>query len=270
MCVQPRPQPGSIYSWDLRPMSEDCLSLNIWAPTGARNAPVFFWIHGGALSSGDGQRWVVQDGAALATRGLVVVSINYRLGVLGFLAHPQLSAESSRERLRQLRAAGPIAALALGEPQHRRVWRRPCECHNRGRVGGRAECHVPHGGTARRAACSPRPIAQSASMVSAPELRTTTFGGVAAEWAGLSLAQKAGAADLAGLRAMDAQALTAVAASTGFFPFFVIDGRVLTRQIVDVFDRGEQAKVPVLAGFNSGNPLAPQPDAAAGGGCRGV
>jgi len=49
VCVQPKPQPGSIYSWNPRPMSEDCLSLNIWAPAGARNAPVFFWIHGGAL-----------------------------------------------------------------------------------------------------------------------------------------------------------------------------------------------------------------------------
>jgi len=91
---QPQPQPGSIYAWDPRPMSEDCLSLNIWAPAGARKAPVFFWIHGGALTSGAGSDRLY-DGAALASRGLVVVAINYRLGVLGFLAHPQLSAESS-------------------------------------------------------------------------------------------------------------------------------------------------------------------------------
>ena len=104
--MQRKPQPASIYVWDLRPMSEDCLSLNIWAPAGARNAPVFFWIHGGALTAGAGSD-VLYDGAALAARGLVVVSINYRLGVLGYLAHPQLSAESSAARLRQLRAAGP-------------------------------------------------------------------------------------------------------------------------------------------------------------------
>ena len=54
VCVQPKPQPGSIYSWEPRPMSEDCLTLNIWAPAGARKAPVFFWIHGGALTSGAG------------------------------------------------------------------------------------------------------------------------------------------------------------------------------------------------------------------------
>jgi para-nitrobenzyl esterase len=68
----------------------------------------------------------------------------------------------------------------------------------------------------------------------------------------LSLAQKAGAADLEALRSMNAEALTTVAATTGFFPFFAIDGQVLTRQVVDVFDRGEQARVPILAGFNSG------------------
>ena len=95
VCVQPKPQPASIYAWDLRPMSEDCLSLNIWAPADARKAPVFFWIHGGALTSGAGSD-ALYDGATLAARGVVVVSINYRLGVLGFLAHPQLSAESSR------------------------------------------------------------------------------------------------------------------------------------------------------------------------------
>src|SRR5436190_12222060 len=93
VCVQAKPQPASIYAWDLGPMSEDCLSLNIWAPAGVRKAPVFFWIHGGALSGGMGSDGLY-DGARLAARGVVVVSINYRLGVLGFLAHPQLSAES--------------------------------------------------------------------------------------------------------------------------------------------------------------------------------
>ena len=87
-------------------------------------------------------------------------------------------------------------------------------------------------------------------MVSAQELRTSTTGTPAAEAVGLALAQKAGAPNLAALRTLDAAALVAAGASTGFFPFFVIDGHVLTRQIVDVFDRGEQARVPILAGFN--------------------
>jgi para-nitrobenzyl esterase len=71
-------------------MSEDCLTLNIWAPASARKAPVFFWIHGGALSSGSGSDGLY-DGAALAAReDVVVVSGNYRVGALGFLVvdHP--------------------------------------------------------------------------------------------------------------------------------------------------------------------------------------
>lgn len=250
VCVQPKPQPGSIYSWDPRPMSEDCLSLNIWAPPGARKAPVFFWIHGGALTSGSGSD-ALYDGAALAARGLVVVSINYRLGMLGFLAHPQLSAESSEhvsgnygllDQMEALRWVNRNIAAFGGDPANVTIAGES--------AGGLSVMYLMAAREAR--SFFAKAVAQSAYMVSAPELRSTTFGGVPAESVGLSLAQKAGAADLAGLRSIAAETLTSLAASTGFFPFFVIDGSVLSRQIVDVFDRGEQAKVPILAGFNSG------------------
>jgi para-nitrobenzyl esterase len=92
-CTQPTPGDTGIYANDLRPTSEDCLTLNIWAPAAAARSPVFVWIHGGALQSGSSKE-SLYDGAKLAARGLVVVSINYRLGVLGYLAHPELSAES--------------------------------------------------------------------------------------------------------------------------------------------------------------------------------
>ena len=250
VCVQPKPQPGSIYAWDPRPMSEDCLSLNIWAPAGARKAPVFFWIQGGALSSGTGSQGLY-DGAALAARGLVVVSINYRLGVLGFLAHPQLSAESSRHASGNYGLLDQIAALRWVNRNVAAFGGDPANVTIAGEsAGGLSVMYLMAAREAR--GLFARAVAQSAYMVSAQELRTTPFGGVAAESAGRSLAEKAGAADLAGLRSMDAEALTTLAASSGFFPFFVIDGRVLTRQIVDVFGHGEQAKVPLLAGFNSG------------------
>jgi para-nitrobenzyl esterase len=92
------------------------------------------------------------------------------------------------------------------------------------------------------------------------------FGDVAAEALGVWLAEKVGATDLAGLRSMDANALTTAAVTAGYGPFGTIDGRVLPRQLVDAFDRGEQAKVPILAGFNSGEirslrVLAPPPPA---------
>ncbi|MGE5182634.1 MAG: carboxylesterase/lipase family protein [Acidobacteriota bacterium] len=71
---------------------EDCLYLNVWAPSGARNLPVMVWIHGGAFISGSGgDKWY--DGALLASQGVIVVSINYRLGAFGFFAHPALDGE---------------------------------------------------------------------------------------------------------------------------------------------------------------------------------
>ena len=83
-CIQPA---------RVEPQSEDCLYLNVWSPAGARNAPVMVWIHGGGYLNGSGSL-PYYDGGALARLGAVVVTLNYRLGVLGFLAHPQLSKES--------------------------------------------------------------------------------------------------------------------------------------------------------------------------------
>lgn len=81
------------------PTSEDCLTLNLWtadsgSPQGSKR-PVLVWVHGGSLTGGSGAV-AVYDGAELARRGLVVVTINYRLGALGFLAHPALSPTRSR------------------------------------------------------------------------------------------------------------------------------------------------------------------------------
>src|SRR3546814_12332752 len=91
---------SDVCSSDLLPaMSEDCLSLNVWAPDDAKDAPVFVWIHGGSLVAGSGGD-PLYDGSALAKRGLVVVSINYRLGMFGWFAHQALSAEIGRASCR--------------------------------------------------------------------------------------------------------------------------------------------------------------------------
>lgn len=96
--------PGSFYGdefyWEGTPdMDEDCLSLNIWAPTKSlgRSAglPVALWIHGGAFQNGYGYE-VTMDGDEWAARGVILVTINYRLGTLGFLSHPELTAEQGQ------------------------------------------------------------------------------------------------------------------------------------------------------------------------------
>jgi para-nitrobenzyl esterase len=95
-------------------------------------------------------------------------------------------------------------------------------------------------------------VSQSAYMISTPELREARFGSAAAETLGTGLAAKLGANSVAELRALDAAHITAGAAQVGYLWSGTIDGRILPRQLVDVFDRGEQAKVPLLVGFNSG------------------
>ena len=90
--------PGSIcmqQGAQQEPQSEDCLFLNVWAPAAAGEPlPVMVWIHGGGYRLGSGSG-ALYDGAPLASRGVVLVTINYRLNVFGFLAHPALSAESA-------------------------------------------------------------------------------------------------------------------------------------------------------------------------------
>jgi para-nitrobenzyl esterase len=99
VCMQNDLKPGSFYQVEFyqkpQPVSEDCLYLNLWtaAKSVGERRPVMFWIHGGGFVEGSGSLPSF-DGSALAKKGVVVVTINYRLGVFGFLAHPELTKES--------------------------------------------------------------------------------------------------------------------------------------------------------------------------------
>ncbi len=112
VCPQmPYPE-DSIYAAPPQPQSEDCLYLNVWTPAENADArlPVMVWIHGGALTRGSGSR-ELYDGTRLARRGVVLVTINYRLGPFGFLAHPALSEESSHDSSGNYGILDQIAAL---------------------------------------------------------------------------------------------------------------------------------------------------------------
>lgn len=250
-CVQPPSSETSIYYSTFPSMSEDCLFLNVWAPANAQNAPVLVWIHGGSLVSGAGSS-AYYDGARLAERGIMVVSINYRLGALGYLAHPALSAESRRnisgnyglmDQIEALRWIHRNIAAFGGNPQNVTI--------SGESAGALSVMYLMAAPDAR--GLFQRAIAQSAYMISMPQLRNSTFTDMpAAEAVGVWLAGQLGATDLAGLRSMSAEAITMGAARSGYFPLGNIDGRTLRRQLTDVFDRGEQAPVPILAGFNDG------------------
>ena len=98
-------------------------------------------------------------------------------------------------------------------------------------------------------------IVQSTNLMAVPELRDARLGIPSAEAAGIQLSASLQATGISALRAMDARVLTNAAAAAGFAPRPTIDGQVLPRQLVDVFDRGEQARVPLLVGFNQGEAL---------------
>ncbi|MGH6649494.1 MAG: carboxylesterase/lipase family protein [Sphingopyxis sp.] len=249
-CIQPRPTAIGIYTNPPAKVSEDCLTLNIWAPEAVKGAPVIVWIHGGALTNGYSHEGMY-DGAKLAARGAVVVSINYRLGALGYLAHPELSKESPDGVSGNYGLLDQIAALE---------WVKA----NIGAFGGDAgnvtiagesagALSVMYLMTAPKArGLFHKAIAQSAYMISTPSLREARHGEIPAETMGTKVAAALGAADLAALRAMDASALNDGALKAGYFPWGTVDGKVLPRQLVDSFDRGEQAPVPMIAGFNIG------------------
>lgn len=244
-CVQPRGAPAGIYTNPPERMSEDCLTLNIWAPKSARKLPVLVWIHGGALLSGYSHERMY-DGAKMAGQGVIVVSINYRLGVLGYLAHPALSAESPDGVSGNYGLLDQIAALEWVKRNIGAFGGDPANVTIAGEsAGGLSVMYLMASPKAR--GLFGKAIAQSAYMISTPELKAARHGMPAAESAGATLGT-----DLAALRATDAERLVGQAAAKGFMPFGAVDGRVLTRQLADTWDRGEQAKVPVIAGFNAG------------------
>ncbi|RZJ18097.1 MAG: carboxylesterase family protein [Brevundimonas sp.] len=251
-CVQPTPHAVTIYSQDIGATSEDCLTLNIWTPssTAEAPAPVIVWIHGGALVTGSSKEQLY-DGAALAAEGTVVVSINYRLGVLGYLAHPELSAESPLGISGNYGLLDQVAALQWVRANIAAFGGDPNNVTIAGEsAGGLSVLYLMASPLAK--GLFHKAIAQSAYMISTPELKAARYGAPAAEQAGVALQRPLQAPGLRALRTMDAQALTDGAAMAGFAAFGAVDGVVLPAQLVDVFDRGQQADVPVLAGFNSG------------------
>src|ERR1700722_19231247 len=109
-CMQGRPYSDMVFRDP--GISEDCLSLNVWTPAKnpKANLPVMVWIHGGGFMAGASSE-PRQDGGVLARQGVVVVSMNYRLGIFGFLALPDLAAESDKKAAGNYGLLDQVAAL---------------------------------------------------------------------------------------------------------------------------------------------------------------
>ncbi|MEZ5070450.1 MAG: carboxylesterase family protein [Bacteroidales bacterium] len=251
-CIQVKQ--GSRLPWSEEFMvqndiSEDCLFLNIWTPaeTADDKLAVLVYIHGGGFVEGSGAI-VTYDGEELAKKGIVVVTINYRLGVLGFLVHPELTAESPNQAAGNYGLLDQIAALH---------WIR----ENIAAFGGdpgRVTIAGQSAGAMSVQALTASPLAkglfhgaitQSGTSYRGFSLMTTME---EAERRGLEYAGAKGVDGLAGLRGLSAEEiLKPVEGQAGMGRFStVIDGYVLTDDYRSVFAQGKQNDTPFLTGMN--------------------
>lgn len=229
-------------------MSEDCLYLNVWTPAGAesKQLPVLVYFYGGGFLAGDGSEFRY-DGASLAQRGIVVVTVNYRLDVFGFLALPALAAESPQHAAGNYGLLDQVAALR---------WVR----RNIAAFGGNPDAVTIGGESAGSMSVSAlmasplskglmqRAIGESGAVLAnlAPQSRAN------AERQGEAFQRHVGADSLAQLRAMPADVLLAACGDKGVPDFGLdIDGWLLPRAPAAIYEAGEQAHIPLLVGSNS-------------------
>jgi para-nitrobenzyl esterase len=243
---QQAPAPKAFRAWTSEyliegPVSEDCLYLNVWTNAAKPDArlPVLVWIHGGAFING-GATVPVYDGAHLAAKGVVVVTINYRLGVYGFLSHPALRAENPAHASGNYGLLDQIAALRWVRENIAAFGGDPAKVTVAGQSAGAAAVHhliasPLAAGLFRQA------IAESGSGMG-----LATPDGAAADAVGVQLTQRTGASDAAALRRLNPAQLDAAAEGLSFRPS--IDGAVLP----DASHVGRNTNdVPMLTGLTA-------------------
>jgi para-nitrobenzyl esterase len=229
-------------------VSEDCLYLNVW--TGAKASPetrpVLVYFYGGGFVAGDGSE-PRYDGEALAKKGIVTVTINYRLGVFGFMAHPELTKESPNHASGNYGLLDQQAAIQWvkkniaafgGDPAHITI-----AGESAGSWSVSAQLAAPGSKELIKGA-----IAESGSLLGLQPLPTLAQG----EQTGVTFGTSLGASTLAALRALPAQQVLEASGKQGaprFSP--VVDGYFLPKQPTEIFAAGQQAHVPLLVGWNS-------------------
>ena len=232
---------------------EDCLYLNVWTRSVAGDdAPVMVWIHGGGLRIGHGHL-PMYDGAALTDQGVVLVSINYRLGPLGFLAHPELSAESPHGVSGNYGILDQVAALAWVRDNITAFGGNPGSVTIFGESAGSwSVCYLYASPLAK--GLFHRAIGQSGGCFEPHALLAEdSAAGRSGHYVGLGMAEFAGAEDLAALRAMPAETLYEKLAEqppTGS-PRVYVDGHLFAATMADLVARGEHNRVPVMLGSNA-------------------
>jgi len=230
-------------------MSEDCLYLNVWTPakSSSERLPVLVYFYGGGFVGGDGSE-PRYDGESMAKKGIVSVTVNYRLGVWGFLAHPDLTKESPHH------ASGNYALL---DQNAALKW----VSRNIAAFGGdprRVTIAGESAGSLSVSAQMASPLSKdliAGAIGESGALIAPTLGPVAladGEKTGAEFAKALGAASIADLRAMPTEKVQEAAAKLPIGRFAAtIDGWFLPKSPVETFAAGQQAHVPLLAGWNS-------------------
>jgi len=245
----PRPMQPTLWSdmiFRSKAMSEDCLYLNVW--TGASSPdnrlPVLVYFHGSGLVAGDGSE-PRYDGVSMAQKGIVVVTINYRLGIFGFFSHPELTRESPHhasgnygflDQNAALRWVHDNIAAFGGDPQHVTIGGQS--------AGASSTC-------AQMASPLSRGLFVAAIGESGSTLGSNNLTLEEADQGGVKFANAIGADSLAALRRLTAEQLLEASQKKQFARGVTIDGYFLPDSPLEIYFTGRQADVPLLAGWNS-------------------
>ena len=225
-------------------VSEDCLYLNIWttAKSSKEKRPVVMYIPGGAFTGGSGN-CPVYNGENLAKKGLVVVTINYRVGVIGFLALPELTKESKHHSSGNYGLLDQLAALKWIKKNISAFGGDPARVTIMGQSAGAASVNY----------LTASPLAKGLFIRAIAESGTNERIGpgeslASAEQTGVKFAKALGVSSLAALRALPASEL--LAATKGEFRFLpIVDGWFLPRSGDDIFQTGKQNDVTTITGW---------------------
>ncbi|HWA63072.1 MAG TPA: carboxylesterase family protein [Caulobacteraceae bacterium] len=247
ICPQPQRPDRVAAAGAGGPQSEDCLFLNVWTPKHARKAPVMVWIHGGGFRFGSGSG-PIYDGAAFARDGVVLVTLNYRLGALGWFAHPALSRTAAPgEPLGNYGLMDQIAALKWVQANIAAFGGDPANVTVFGEsAGGRSVLSLLTTPAAR--GLFAKAIVESGGgwEVGKPLASAEQAGADVATHAGLAGAD----ATAEQLRALPVDKLLDTPLTLGGSGPFE-DGRLVTQSVTQAFAAGKFAPVPLIIGSNS-------------------
>ena len=230
-------------------MSEDCLYLNIWTP--AKNTeeklPVLVYFYGGGFMAGDGSE-NRYDGESLAKKGIVTVTLNYRLGIFGFFAHPELTKESPNLASGNYGLLDQNAALLWVKKNITAFGGDPNKITIAGESAGSISVSAQMASPLSKGLIAGA-IGQSGAMIN-PTLDAIPL--TSAEKNGVAFSQKINSIELSKLRAIPAEKLLDEASKPNVFSTrATVDGYFLPKLPSEIFAAGEQAKVPLLAGWTS-------------------